>query len=48
MGNFETIADQVNNMSSEQYLAFIEMVHGVLPDEINEMTDDELLAELGV
>lgn len=42
-----TITETVNNMTSEQYLHMLDVFFGEVPDDIEALTDDELLAELG-
>lgn len=42
------IEETVNNMSSEQYIAMLNAFFGEVPHDINQLSDDELLAELGV
>ena len=47
MSEFDKIADLVNSMTSEQYIAFITSFDGEVPADIAVLSDDELLAELG-
>ena len=43
-----TITEIVNNMTSEQYLHMLNVFFGEVPAEIANLSDDELLKELGV
>jgi|DEB0MinimDraft_6_1074348.scaffolds.fasta_scaffold00048_11 hypothetical protein len=45
MTDIQTI---VNNMTEEQYLNLLKIADGEISEEIKNMTDDELLKELGV
>jgi len=44
----KTITEIVNDMTSEQYIHMLNVFFGEVPDEIANLSDDELLAELGV
>lgn len=43
-----TITEFVNNMTGEQYIHMLNTFFGEVPAEIDNLTDDELLTELGV
>lgn len=42
----DILTEFANNLTPEQYLKLIEFARGPIPQEIKDMTDDELLAEL--
>ncbi len=42
------LADLANSLTGEQMMRLDEVFHGPAPREYDAMTDDELLAELGV
>jgi hypothetical protein len=41
-----TVTEVVNNMTSEQYLNMLNTFFGEVPQEIQDLSDEELLAEL--
>lgn len=41
-----TLEQIANSLSPEQYINLLNFVYGELPQNIQNMTDDELLAEL--
>ena len=38
----------IESLTPEQYIKIVEIAHGPLPEDIKNLTDDELLAGLGV
>ncbi len=38
----------INSLTSEEYISFLDKWFGEIPAEIDAMSDDEILAELGV
>jgi hypothetical protein len=42
----DTLTEFANSLTSEQYLKLVEFAHGPIPQEIKEMTDEEILEEL--
>lgn len=43
-----TITETVNNMTSEQYIHMLDVFFGEVAADIDALSDDELLAALGV